>query len=691
MKKRRLMWMSVLVAAHVFAQSTANLNPPYPRIAMDYFQSPASKTSQGTKIKQLAGFDMVIMYGGVDAEGDVLLPILRAQNPGQIILAMGVNGMDINGPAQFMLCSSYRAVLTKSIVPGQSTVRVNTMTGYDKAVTYQYIKIGTDIIKVNSIPNDSTFNVSTSGIEAINVAHAAGDTVTHIYRALGSGYRPYFSEYCPVVDGDQVWDYMAKKNFVREIDWTLNQFDGFFHDYFMLKFNVASSNYDFDYNGLDDRTEHGTDWMSAQWKYGYDKLVVAETDMMKSLAPSMPNLFSVNTGGSLYDYYDRCNGHMFEGYQRFSTWKYIHWDAVSWMEKGVKPSVIFFFDYIPENHFFNGKNRFDQMRFGLSHSMITECYYGLSAGDTYNYFFWYDEYETNMGYPTSGIQTLNGEEFMLLRYFDNGCVLCNGTGKNMTISASQLSGGPYYRLKAGQAPDVNNGELFTGTLELPGYNYGNHNLRGDGILLFKQPTTVVSDIIVDNFFVNATSPGSDAVRLVGNWVKKSATGFNNFTQNNPYWAQSGTGTKINIPGYDVDGANGVFDENYGYHACLAGNGESTATYIPTIGVPGWYEVSEWHGWHGDTPSSANEATNVPFELGVSGQIRIRGIINQSINYGQWNRLGYINLPRGKEGFLRISNKANNVVIADAMRFHYMGDTYVPDSIPPESPKNVQVR
>ena len=190
--------------------------------------------------------------------------------------------------------------------------------------------------------------------------------------------------------------------------------------------------------------------------------------------------------------------------------------------------------------------------------------------------------------------------------------------------------------------------------------------------------------------MNATSPGNDAVRLAGSWRKRSAAGYADFTQNNPFWAVTGSRVKISIPSYDIDGANGTFDENYGYHTSAAGSGENTATYIPNIGVPGWYEVSEWHGWDGDTPGAVTEATNVPFEINVSGTAKIRGIINQSINAGQWNKVGYVYLPAGKNGFLRITNKANGSVIADAVRFHYMGDNAIPDTTPPDTPKNVRV-
>ena len=677
----------LLVATLAFSQSTADFNPPYPRVAMQFFDTPAHSYSNGTKILTLKGYDMVIIFGSVDSQGDRLATMLRGWWPNQIILGMASNGTNIWSPGPFFLASSFRAELLDDVVPGQNFVKLNTVVGLPTSNIF--IKINEDVVEVNYVANDSVLVVRTDSEYAINDAHSAGDTVYRVYRVLGQGFRPYFSEYCPVYEGRQVWDFLADKNFVQEMPWDRRLWDGIFHDYFRVNLNVMDSDFDFDLNGVDDRIEHGQTWMENQWRYGLDEFVTAEKDLMEQQAPGWPNIFAVNTGSSMNTYYDVCNGHMFEGYQRFTTWSYIHLDAVRWMEQGLKPSVMFMHDYIKEDHFWNGKNRFNQVRFGLTHSMVTECYYGMAAGDAYFYWFWYDEFETDMGYPTGPISTLNGEDYLLVRYFDKGVAICNGTGTNQVVTAGQLQGGPYYRMKGGQDPDFNNGELFT-EVELYGYDYGNHNLRGDGILLFTEPTTSVSDLIVDNFFMNATSPGCDAVELVGNWIKHSAAGYADFTQNNPFWAQSGSKWKTSIPNYDIDGANGIFDENYGYHASLAGNGENTATYIPTIGVPGWYEISEWHGWHGDTPGMVDEATNVPFEITVSGDVKIRGIINQQMNAGQWNRLGYANMPRGKEGYVRFTNKANGVVIADAVKFHYMGDGYVPDTTPPESPKNVRV-
>ena len=109
-----------------------------------------------------------------------------------------------------------------------------------------------------------------------------------------------------------------------------------------------------------------------------------------------------------------------------------------------------------------------------------------------------------------------------MRFFDNGAAICNPTAGIITVQASELVGkdgyaGPYYKFKGGQAPDFNNGELFT-SVELYGETRPREkDNQGDGILLFREPTTLVADITIGNTFNNDTSPASEPVELAGSW------------------------------------------------------------------------------------------------------------------------------------------------------------------------------
>jgi hypothetical protein len=301
----------------------------------------------------------------------------------------------------------------------------------------------------------------------------------------------------------------------------------------------------------------------------------------------------------------------------------------------------------------------------------------MTFGDWYYMMFWYDEFEADLGYGIDDPFDLpNG---LWARYFDKGVAICNPTGQPLMISPSDLDGRTYYRMRGGQNPELNNGEIFDGPMEVYGHTYHEKDKRGGGIILFTEPVTVVSDIIIDNFYNNDTSPGNNPVELTGGWERYVTRGEIDLDACNPYWSQYGNKQVV----FD-------FDEAYGYHAVENGTGEATAVWRPSIGVPGYYEIAEWHGWHGDYQKSFDEASNVPFKIVVNNEVKLDGTIDQTQNYGNWNVLGNFYLPRGLNSYVKITNKANGWVIADAMRFRYLGDTAEADTIPPVAPKNLKV-
>ncbi len=667
-----------------FAQD--RFEPPYPRIGMLDFVSARNDFSNGSRNEYIAQYDMLIIDAIVENGGHQQGEIMRQLNPDQILLGTAVNGLWLYDPVEYNLTLAYRGTLLQDVVAGQGTIYLSNTENME-ANGDIYITVNNDIVKAFGVVNDTTLSVVTNSIDplAFNTSHAAGSEVYCLVRVLGGGLQPNFSSFAPQVDGRYVWEYLANKNFNSKMNWTAGIFDGFFHDYF----HIHPGNYenkDFDLNAVADWGEHGETWMINEWLYGTEKFLHSELDTMNLKTPDLANLMCVNNGAGIEEYFDLINGCMIEGYQRFSDWEYVHDDLVAWMQNGKKPNMCIIYDYIKEDHFYNGRERYTQRRFGLTHSMLTECYYGITAGSLYQLLLWYDEFDADMGYPVDDqIHTLSNG--CLARQFTKGIAICNPTGLEQTVTSGMLAAMPsptgnLYRMKGGQDPDFNTGELFD-DVALSGIDYGSHNLRGDGILLFYDSTTVVADIVVDNFRYNATSPGSEPVVLEGYWVKNSSDGYTDMTQNNPYYCQWGSERTWSVATY-------TFNEAYGYHATYPGNGDTTATWVPTIGVPGWYEVSEWHGWHGNTAGAYAEATNVPFQIVVNNDTKIHGIINQQANAGQWNRLGFAYMPKGTNSFVRINNKANGYVIADAMRFRFMGDDYVPDLTPPEKPQNVQI-
>ena len=692
-KWRVLILLLFSISFNLWAQIPDRLNPPFPRTAVysTYQGYDANNTySMGSRLHRLAQYDMVCIYGSEDDGGPVLAQRLRELNPDQILIAMGLNGFWFSDPYPYYLYRSYRGVLTEPLEANQRLVKVDSTQRMDSGLygpNLLYAVINDDIIKVEYIASDTTWvaRTGTDDFYAISRSHAVGDTVYSPMRLSGPGIFPNFSQWSPQVDGQYAWEYLAEKNITRKVDWSLGLFDGFFHDAFYHTLYLDKHTMDLNMNGVDDYTEFGSTrhnagvWINNHYREYLGQFVQTEQNLMQQAQPGLPNLFSVNAGGTLNYFRDMMNGHCYEGFLRWADYDYLKDDCMDWMkilEQNGKPNIMFIEDYIPEKWTHNGKDRFSKMRFGLTTALMYSCYYGMVFGDWYYIMFWYDEFETDLGYPTGDPQTLpNG---LMVRYFDKGVAVCNGTGTSQTLNASDLNG-TFYRLKGGQDPVMNNGELFTGSLVLEGNVFTNNDLRGDGVLMFYEPTTVVSDVIVDNFYNNDTSPGNKPVELVGGWSRQVSRGDPILANQNPYWSQRGDKLQA-----------GDFDEAWGYHAKAPGDGSSTATYRPAIGVAGWYEISEWHGWHGDYPTTSNEGTNVPFKIVTNDTVKIRGTINQSINYGQWNRLGYAYLPAGEVSYVQLSDNANGLIIADAIRFRYLGEDFEPDTIPPKPPENVQV-
>jgi len=277
-------------------------------------------------------------------------------------------------------------------------------------------------------------------------------------------------------------------------------------------------------------------------------------------------------------------------------------------------------------------------------------YVGVDEGlYAHRYTYLYDEYEVNLGYPLSAAQAIQSGVF--LRYFDNGVVIVNGSGSNVTVSAGQLSGGPYYRFKGGQQPSFNTGASFT-SVDLQGSGGQTQNQTGDGIVLLLQQDTLITDIIIDNKDINMTSPGSDPVSYTGSWTQQAMA---NLTYTNAYSLSYG------------------WDEYAAPYAyASAGNGNAQALYIPTIGVSGEYDIYEWHPFHGSTAGESQEATAVPYSITHRDGVKIL-TVDQSQNTGQWNYLGRYYFQEGRVGNVTLSNQVSSgIVLSDAIKFVWTG-------------------
>jgi hypothetical protein len=697
------MYKIILIFLLIFLATLSaqdRLNPPFPRTASYSLGQQYWPTySIGTRLEKLSKYDKVYIYGSVDDNGAIKAERLRELNAEQILIAMGVNGIFFSDPPEYYLYRSYQGKLTATISPNQKELPVDKTDGinlnFGDEYRFCYAVINGDVINVYGA-DDNTLYVPGDGDEfwRVNQTHSAGSTVLSPLRMSGPGIIPNFSEWCPPVNGKYLWDYLAEKNIGKKIDWTQkipgttrNIWDGLFHDAFYANVYLNDQTMDMDLNGINDYEEMGsTPDKAGQYAINphrreyIGKWLDKENELMDQFDPDAPNMLGVNNGGTCEYFYDQMNGHTYEGFERWANWYYLKDDCLAWMEENKKrdrPSMMFIEDYIPEKWVSDGKDRFDKMLYGLTTALLFDCYYGMTFGDWYYMMFWYDEFETDLGYGKADpFELPNG---LWARYFDKGVAICNPTGSPQIVNPTDLDGRTYYRLLGGQNPELNNGEEFTGPIEVYAHTYHSKDVRGGGIILFTEPTVSVSDIVVDNFYNNDTSPGSGPVVLQGDWGRYVTKGYLNMNENNPYHCQFGNTQTVF-----------GFDEAYGYHAIEPGSGDATATWPPSIGVPGYYEIAEWHGWHGDMKKSQDEASNVPYQIVINNQVKHSGTIDQTQKYGSWNVLGQFYLPKGLDSYVKITNRANGWVIADAMRFRFLGDSADPDTTPPDAPTNLKL-
>lgn len=435
-------------------------------------------------------------------------------------------------------------------------------------------------------------------------------------------------------------------------------FDGIATDGLWLTPRDANGDIDLDRNGVNDYNEHGENWVNDEWKKGVDKVINKILELMP------PNNMLILNSGRFHDFYwQESNGLILENHgptKNFATFHKVYDD---WMDTARKPHVLLY------DGKGNSKVDFAAMRYLLGVTLFGDGYFSFTENDLHHYHSYYDEYDVDLGFPTTSMQQIrstgSSDEGVWARFFTKGAVIVNVDNGSNSVSNNDLQSlsgyaGPYYRFLGGQAPNVNNGQKFD-QITLTGEDKGSKGFFGDAIILTKEPTIVVSDIIIDSDD-EGTAAGSEPAQYKGNWQQ---------TNDN------------------LDKAWSLSYRDYKDAWAIAyappGSGESTATFVPTIGVAGKYQVYEWHG----DITSLNEASNVPYEIRHADGVAT-GSINQSRNYGKWNFLGEFNFNKGTSGYLKITNNANGYVIADAVMYVYgEGEIPVSDTQAPAPPTGVK--
>jgi len=459
----------------------------------------------------------------------------------------------------------------------------------------------------------------------------------------GGCYLVDLTNMCDLYQGKR-YNQVLPEVLVKRVN--LSVFDGIASDWLWRKPHGVSD-IDLDKNGVNDYQEHGENWVISVWQHGLETLLTN----LRNLIPD-DKLILINSGMFHEFGWTQTNGVLLEHTGPNFYFPYFKKMYDKWMAAAPEPHVLLF------DAILNSKNDFPYMRYLLTATLLGDGYFGVTDknSQSHDYQKYYDEFDVDLGYPTSpALELSNG---CWVRFFDNGVSITNPSGSDQIVMDSDLRSfsqyaGPYYRFKGGQDPDFNNdSEFYEVSLSGKPATLGTY---GDGIILLRNPTAVVSEIVIDDQD-QGTSPASNPAELVGNW-KRAWDSSNNFDIGVSFYQMAFKPWK------------NLFKAAY----TQPGQGEKIATYRPTIGVAGNYEIFEWHGYLGDNSDDVKEATNVPYTITYAKGETKQGTIDQSINYGKWNSLGTYHFEKRTEGNVKISNKGTNgMVIADAFKFVYKG-------------------
>jgi len=402
---------------------------------------------------------------------------------------------------------------------------------------------------------------------------------------------------------------------------------------------------DFNVNGVAEKAEHpeNPNFVNDEWRKGW-------ISFFKNLRSQMPadKVITVNNGGTFFNGDSILNGMMIECLPIFSDAENTLACFDTWYKKPPTPKV-FYIDVNLEGDCSGVglmPTNYQAVRYGVATALMGGAYIGVTEVFHY-YFHFYDEFAAELGFKkVSDKHYYALDQNFKVAFFDSGMAILHESSTSHLIRDSELRflpwyDGPYYFFQGNQDPQRNNGSRFDSLLMSGG------GLYGDGVVLLKRPQVVMTDIVVDNS-AQSTTPGSTPAgfRTTADWLNGDNTSGGDYYCNR----------------YNNSTYTGI---QYAYRYINPGDGSKWARFKPTLNVAGNYEVWEWHGYHGST---AQMASNIPYEIVNGLGDTLRGTLNQQSNSGKWNYLATVNFASGQKGEVYFFNNANGVIMADAVKF-----------------------
>jgi len=239
---------------------------------------------------------------------------------------------------------------------------------------------------------------------------------------------------------------------------------------------VNGGNIDINNDGQKD----SSDQLDSAWKQGYVKLL--------SYANSLdPGKIIIGNGKLSKDYLPYLNGKIHESFPD-------NYDGV-WIN-----NVKYYFDYdhqykqpsiivINSNTNNTGQVSYEQMRFGLTSTLLGNGYYSYDDGNlSHSKVWWFDEYSAFLGEPVKEAYNLTGktdpiEPGLWRRDFKNGIVLVNSGDYPSSVSFEE----EYEKIKGTQDPVFNDGSIVSNIMLYPRQS-----------VIFLRPISKLNDSVYQN-------------------------------------------------------------------------------------------------------------------------------------------------------------------------------------------------
>ncbi|MDQ7054803.1 MAG: hypothetical protein Q9P14_18660 [candidate division KSB1 bacterium] len=228
------------------------------------------------------------------------------------------------------------------------------------------------------------------------------------------------TNFCPQVNGKRWNDFLT--DFLAErTDWSV--FDGTFWDSWAgsISWQEAYDQVDFNRNGIPDNQEQ-KNLADKYWREG-NRLIV---EKLRQKMPPGKVVVAHEASPEEVGYLNGLGDEDWEG----NSWEWFYPNVWRRFQlEAVTPRVNFIEARgKPEN--------FQRMRFGLATACLLDAFFTMDDGNyAHRYTYIYDEYLANLGHPTSEPEEIR--KGVYVRYFDNGAVVVNASGKPQTITAKR--------------------------------------------------------------------------------------------------------------------------------------------------------------------------------------------------------------------------------------------------------------